>query len=261
MHRLVYQRPPYQQQLWYILEETDYQICPNSGNNPPHGNGPTTPPAKPKTEPIPIIYEDSLDKNPCAKLAWELLRNNYTFNSIISKFLGKNSAVNIHLQVVTNLKDRYGNSCDGLISPLMDNTYFISINDSFASHASTMEVARVFLHEIIHAELNYYFTVKCKGNLATFQSCYPDLYTRWQAYGFYYKEDYQHGEMTNYYRTTMKDMLKTIYPGLSDSMYDAAIWGGLMDTRAWVLLPLNEQIRIKSIISDIRNLSDGNCLK
>ena len=207
--------------------------------------------------PEPKIDDEKLKENLCAKLAWDLLRNNYTFNGVINKFIGSNSVVNISFEVIPNLMS--GNKkCDAKTSELLGDTYIISIDSGFASHSNTMEVARALLHEVVHADLNYYYDL-CHRNPSEFQKCYPDMYTRWQAYGFENIGTFQHGEMTDYYRTTMKDILKNIYPGLSDSMYDAATWGGLMSTSAWNALPQSEKDSIINTIKDLRNSSNGNC--
>lgn len=212
----------------------------------------------PDPTPEPKIDDEKLKENPCAELAWNLLMNNFTFQNLVNKFIGSNSLVNISFEVIPNLTDKNGNPCQGKISEKLGDTYIISIDSGFASHANTMEVARALLHEVIHAEINYYFDL-CGQDLTRFQQCYPEMYLRWQAYGFRNVGAFQHGEMTDYYRTTMKDILKSIYPGLSESMYDAATWGGLMSTSAWNALPQSEKDSIINTIKDLRNSSNGNC--
>lgn len=215
----------------------------------------------PEPEPavVPKIDDKKLADNPCAKLAWELLMNNCGFNELVSKFVGQHSLVNISLDVVNDLTSTTGKPCDGRTSPLYGDTYYISIDNEFASHANLVEVARVLVHEIIHAHLNYYVEL-CGRDLNELRKCYPDMYDRWNAYGFANNQTFQHAEMSDFYRTSMIEILKTIYPGLSDSMYNASSWGGLMETQAWNNLTIQEKTSILETIKGLRTTSNGNCI-
>lgn len=208
--------------------------------------------------PEPKIDDEKLRENPCAKLAWDLLKTNYSFSTIIQKFVGNYSLLNISFEMVTNLENSNGIKCDALISPLLGKDYIISIDNSFASNASTLEVARAITHEIIHAELNYFY-YECGQDKTVFQQKYPDLYARWEAYGFSNRTLYQHEEINNFYRSEMKSILMDICPGYSSNVYDAVIWGGLTGTQEWANLSSDEQNAIKAIVSEQRKAGSGNC--
>lgn len=178
--------------------------------------------------------------------------------NLLANFEGK-SEFNINIvskDIVTN-KDE-----NGIIKEINGKTTYIpgstsitiEISTSRIDNTSTLDAARIILHEYIHADIFR------KLNTATGTETEKlDFKKTYEAYGN------QHGTMGALYINNMRDALKEFHKNVltddynkyvnyygetpSDAFYEALAWGGLRenDVKAWVDLPTEKKAAIESL--------------
>jgi hypothetical protein len=76
-------------------------------------------------------------------------------------------------------------------------------------------------------------------------SDYGGIYDYYSRYG---ESGMQHEQMAEHYRISIVNMLKEFQPGLSQGIYEALAWEGLIGTVAWDALSEAEQKSLQQIV-------------
>lgn len=148
----------------------------------------------------------------------------------------------------------------------------IFLDDELVRNHSSIHVAAVMMHEMIHANL-YLWYYKNTGLPLPHDQGLPELLD-------YYIEHNEHPDfpewdhefMVDHYTQTIEDGLRTIFPqlGLSefqnennysqtqmDEFYDALAWNGLWGTSDWNALSQSQKNNIIGYITDAKNSNTG----
>ena len=145
--------------------------------------------------------------------------------------------------------------------------YWIKINiNSNNLNRPTLDIARTFMHEIIHAEmfrilLSLAPTSNGEINSLTItqmlqNSDYPGLYDYFRRYGL---NNMQHEQMAAHYRGIIKNFLKQIDNSFTEAEYDALAWQGLKGTERWNQLTTAQQQSIDLTFSTWNQSASHNC--
>jgi hypothetical protein len=143
------------------------------------------------------------------------------------------------------------------------NTFTIKINKNTLSGRTTLGLVRTIIHEGIHARLREF--ASRKGSNAT---TFPSIYEYYREY----KNNWDHQQMADYYRSTIAKGLKQFDNGQhSNQFYNDMTWEGLANivdangiqnkiyTEAWKKLTLTEKNRIKNTITNEKKNGNKTC--
>ena len=143
------------------------------------------------------------------------------------------------------------------------NTFTIKINKNTLSGRTTLGLVRTIIHEGIHARLREF--ASRKGSNAT---TFPSIYEYYREY----KNNWDHQQMADYYRSTIAKGLKQFDNGQhSNQFYNDMTWEGLANivdangiqnkiyTEAWKKLTLTEKNRIKKTITNEKKNGNKTC--
>lgn len=148
-------------------------------------------------------------------------------NKILRDVFNVNDEVDITFRDVPSLP----NTTDGQISPTSTGTYFerlnmvtadiiVDINNVALANATKEYLAATFLHEAIHAYIDY-------RNLVVQAGGYSNAVIRLD----------QHDVMAAAYVNQLKDAVLEIFPSYPPDYAEALAWGGLHESAAWSTKP------------------------
>lgn len=206
-----------------------------------------------------IITDPSFANNPCLVRVFTKLGGSPTFQTYLKQFNSKFS--------VANLKLAAGNKgLEGITaqtSPPVNSEIVITFNDSRLNRPA-LDIARTFMHEIIHAEMFRQLLNLAKtdgsidANEITRIAILPNSNELLEYYG-YYTEGPQHELMAIRYRETIISFLKQVDNSLTQKQYEAIAWQGLQGTAAWNKMTANEMADIQNTYEGWKNVTPNNC--
>ncbi len=222
------------------------------------GSGITAPP-------MAQIIDELKGKEKCLN---DLLNKNG--NSFVQKLLAKfegDSKFDIKIvskeKVTSADKDGVLHEINGKTIPPVGKLIGIEISTSRAEINPSLEVARVILHEYIHADI--FRKLGTKTPVTDKEGL--DFKKTYEAYGE------QHSTIAILYLNSMKEALKEFHKTVlvddynkytthfgevpSDAFYEALAWGGLQDAnvKAWTDLPADKKAAIKALATRVPMLS------
>lgn len=212
------------------------------------------------------IFNNLTGKAKCLNDLLDYKGNSFVQN-LLSNFEGT-SKFDISISskdVVMGIKNGVEREINGRTLPPEGNLIKIEISTSMANSKAPLEVARVILHEYIHADIYR----KLGINLGTDKESL-DFKTTYEKY----KE--HHSTIATLYINSMKEALKEFHQSLfpadisaytaywgeapNDEFYEALAWGGLQDSdvRAWNELSPAKQASIISLAKRVEQFSKNS---
>ena len=202
------------------------------------------------------------------------LKNNVRLNCIFNK--AKTSAN--FKQYLTNFDSRFSvahllfdvkslsnSTANAQTSP--PDGYWIKITiNSNNLNRPTLDIARTFMHEIIHAEMfrillslaptsNGQIDIVQLNSMLNSQNC-PGIYDYYRRFGV---NNMQHEQMAAHFRGIIKNYLKHIDSSITDSQAESMAWVGLQGTVAWNNLGTTNQTNILNTYNNWYNSATRNC--
>ena len=207
-----------------------------------------------------VIIDKSFASNPCLMSVYNKLGGSATFQSYLKKFDGDFSVANLKLSANSNIVS----TVNAETSPPVNYLIEISFNSNNLNRSS-LEIARTFMHEMIHAEMfrkllslsstNGEIDVLLLNQMLT-QHNYPGLYDYYRRYGV---NDMQHEQMAAHYIENIIDFLKGLDSSLSQQEYEALAWGGLKGTVAWNSKTGQEKQNIMDTYNNWKSKAGTSC--
>ncbi|GAB2478242.1 hypothetical protein GCM10027164_04350 [Algoriphagus taiwanensis] len=210
-----------------------------------------------------IYIDSSFSKNQTLKCAQEMLALSKFVNSL-TEFTNKTSPKNVTLRIGATKNPDASAETDG--TTYGHNNIVITFNEKKVNNMSSLGVARVLLHEIIHAEI-YNAVGEKRGSLlvGNFQNNFEE-----------YKKLYpnnnslqQHNFMADYIVEKIAKTLQEIHPllgasefyqkvggttrwqkGINPTFYTAIAWHGLNSTKEWNEMKYND----RKVLQDLQDL-------
>ncbi|URM35221.1 hypothetical protein [Flavobacterium anhuiense] len=196
-----------------------------------------------------IITDPSFSNNPCLVSVFTKLGGSPTFQTFLKRFDGDLSVANLKLAAGSDGLDAiYSQTTSPVHSEIS-----IIFNDTKLNRPF-LDIAKSFMHEIIHAEIYRQLLDLAKTNGAIDEkeikrlAVLPNKNELLEYYG-YYKRGIQHELMAEKYRETIISFLREVDGSLTQKQYEAIAWQGLQGTTAWKKMTANE-------IADIQNTYD-----
>jgi hypothetical protein len=271
------------------LSPTRSYSCPSGGYLPDSGPGETytygtnvtglgggTTGYYPPDIPMPklTVYIDiSFSSNSTLNCAQDKLSLSNFVNSL-AEFNGKTSDKNVTLKVGTTINPDASAETDG--KTYGHNNIIITINKNKVNGMSSLEAARVILHELIHAEI-YNAVGQKRGSLLV-----GDFQNNFEEYKRLYPNNnslQQHNFMADYIVEKIAKTLQEIHPllganefyqkvggtnrwpkGINPTFYSAIAWHGLNSTKEWNNMKYEE----RKVLQDLQNLDRDltkNCIQ
>lgn len=207
-----------------------------------------------------VIITNSFKNNPCLKGVYDKLGGASTFQNYLKKFDGDFSVANLKLAASTNLP----NTINAQTSPPSNYLITINFNENNLNRPS-LDIARTFIHEMIHAEMfrillslsstNGEIDV-IKLNTMLTEHNYPGLYDYYRRYGV---NNMQHEQMAAHYRGVIVDLVKEYDNTLTNEQYQAIAWVGLKGTVAWTQMSSLERKNITDLYNAWYLSAKQNC--
>ncbi|MRX68637.1 hypothetical protein SAMN06265349_101343 [Flavobacterium resistens] len=213
------------------------------------------------TAPNPIIQDASFSKNPCLAGLYSKLGGSPIFQSYLKKIDNDFSVADLKLAASTSLPD----AVNGKTDPPINYIITITFNENTLSNKPALEIARTFIHEMIHAEMfkKLLYLASTNGAIdggklaeALNQHDYPVLYGYYTKYGI---DGMQHQQMADLYRETIVSFLKGFDNTLTQAEYEALAWQGLQGTDAWNSKSVVDRMIIKDIYNNWLLKAKKNC--
>lgn len=220
----------------------------------------------PPDVPLPklTIYIDlSFSSNPTLKCAQEMLSLSEFVNSL-TEFTGKSTGKNVTLKVGNTINPSASAETDGVT--FGHNNIIITFNKNKVNGMSSLEAARVLLHEIIHAEI-FNAVGQKRGSLLI-----GNFQHNFEEYKRLYPKDVtqqQHNFMADYIVGKIAKTLQEIHPllgasefynavggssrwpkGINPTFYTAMAWHGLNSTKEWNEMKYED----RKVLQDLQNL-------
>ncbi|OOG63825.1 hypothetical protein [Flavobacterium sp. A45] len=231
-----------------------------------------------------VITDSSFKNNPCLYGVYTQLGKASTFQSYLKKFDGSFSVANLKYSVGVNPNHPKANAVTYEPKHYLIETRFNPNN----LRRPSLDIARTFIHEIIHAEI-YRKLLSCAklpnvniNNMTDSQwqtyihnlkNNFPGLFDYYMRYLYAVPKDQQisgtqHELMAQHYRKIIIQVLKQYDNNQhSDEFYNALAWIGLMGegdingttflppnpTVAWGKVPLSERLQIKATYDNFIN--------
>ena len=227
-----------------------------------------------------IIINESLKNNPCLYGVFTQLKNSPNFQNYLSNFDGNFSVANLSLSVGVSPDFPGANAVTS--SP---QNYLISIMFNPNNlNRPRLDVARTFIHEIIHAEIfrkllscanlpnlntNNYTNLEWENYITSLQDNFPGLYDYYVRYLYnipagQQATSVQHELMAQHYRDIIIQAMQQFDSSQTLEVYNALSWTGLMGegninpttglppnpTKAWENLTQSERFQILSITNN-----------
>ena len=236
-------------------------------------------------EPLQIILDPTFSDNDCLKGIYDQLGGSPTFQNYLQNFDGDFSVANLKFSV--GLDEDYPTANAVTIGPI---NYLIEImfNPNNLNRPS-LDVARTFIHEMIHAEI-YRKLLSCAGlpnvnfhnysqqewenYITNLHNDFPGLFDYYLRYSYNTTtpSDYQHELMAQHYRDIIINTLKEFDNSQSENVYEALAWVGLMGdgdidpvtglptnpTVAWQNTPQNKRLEILETFFNYHNENSDN---
>ncbi|MBL0736983.1 hypothetical protein JI750_08825 [Flavobacterium sp. GN10] len=228
--------------------------------HPQYGGGGGAGTTNPSETTIIIITDPSFSNNPCLASVFAKLGGSATFQKYLSNFDGNFSVANLKLSASSTMS----NGVNAETSPPSNYLIDISFNLNNLNRPG-LDVARTFMHEMIHAEMfrkllslssvNGEIDVTKLNQMLT-QHNYPGLYDYYTRYGV---NGMQHEQMAAHYIDTIISFLKGYDSGLTQSQYEAIAWAGLKGTASWNALTEAKKQSITSTYNSWLSTGSTQC--
>lgn len=236
--------------------------------------------------PIQILLDQTFTNNDCLKGVYDELGGSPTFQQYLNNFDGDFSVAHLKLSAGVIFGMPYGYAYT--YPPLENNIIEIKVNTNKLNRPN-LDVARTLIHEMIHAEIFRKLLIAAEtGNLnidnwtqaqkVNYINNLKDNFNELYVYYFKYQWNIPHGQqpsspqhelMASNYRQTIIEVMKEYDNSLSDEMYEALSWQGLMGegnpddmdmttglptvpTVAWSAVPQAERLNIINKIQDYK---------
>ncbi|QOG01894.1 hypothetical protein [Flavobacterium sp. MDT1-60] len=208
-----------------------------------------------------VIQDPSFSKNPCLSGLFAKLGGSSIFQSYLKKFDNDFSIADLKLAATSNLPVDVNAKTDPPINYLITITF----NENTLNNKPALEIARTFIHEMIHAEMfkKLLYIASTKGEIdsdklyqALTNNDYPELYRYYATYGI---DGMQHEQMANQYRATIISFLKGCDNSLTQEQYEAMAWIGLQGTEAWQTKSTLEKMIILDTYNRWLSKAPKNC--
>ena len=125
----------------------------------------------------------------------------------------------------------------------------ITLSNTFASEASQIEITKVILHELVHADLLHQVKTEPLDQL---RENNPSMMYYYDNYG----SNWQHEYMANQYRGSLEFSLRSQFgPSVSDWQLRGLVWNGLHRTDAFKAQSEVKESDFTVIDSQLRSLS------
>ncbi|MDY3521661.1 hypothetical protein PG614_09295 [Riemerella anatipestifer] len=182
------------------------------------------------------------------------------FRQYLRNFDGRFSTAHLLL----DLKPLSDTNANAQTSPPIGYWIKIDINSNNLDRP-TLDIARTFMHEMIHAEMfrillslassnGQIDVVKLKNMLSTHN--YSGIYDYYRRFGL---NNMQHEQMAAHYRGIIKNFLKQIDNSITDSQAEAIAWVGLQGTTAWNNLGATNQLNVQNTYNNWYNSASRSC--
>ncbi|MDN3675057.1 hypothetical protein QWY99_18645 [Flavobacterium branchiarum] len=239
--------PPSFPPMTYIPRGPSYGgvTNPSEYTNPPRGGGGGSSDSNP---PVTVTVDPSFDKNPCLKAVYTKLGGSVVFQNYLKKFDGTFSVANLKLEASSTLPSKI----NAETSPPKNYMISITFNSNNLGRPS-LDVARTFIHEMIHAEMfrkllslsasNGEIDVTKLNQMLT-EHNYPGLYDYYSRFGV---NGMQHEQMASHYRETIVSYLKAYDSSLTQEEYESIAWEGLKETTTWNALSQTQKQKIADV--------------
>ncbi|UWY26333.1 hypothetical protein N4T20_11485 [Flavobacterium sp. TR2] len=207
-----------------------------------------------------IITDPSFSNNPCLASIFAKLGGSATFQKYLSNFDGNFSVANLKLSASSTIS----NGVNAETSPPSNYLIDISFNLNNLNRPG-LDVARTFMHEMIHAEMFRKLLSlssvngeidATKLNQMLTQHNYPGLYDYYTRYGV---NGMQHEQMAAHYMDTIISFLRGYDSGLTQSQYEAIAWAGLKGTASWNALSEAKKQSITSTYNSWLSTGSTQC--
>lgn len=206
-----------------------------------------------------IITDSSFLNNPCLFSVFEKLGGSPTFQTYLKKFDSQFS--------VANLKLTAGNvGLEGFNAkrfPPVNSEIVIAFNDKELNRPM-LDIARTFMHEIIHAEMlrQLFDLARTDGAIDKKElTNIANSSNRNELLEYYlkYKGGAQHEFMALKYRDVLVSFLKEVDKNLTEKQYQSIVWIGLEETSMWEKMTPNEKADIENTYEAWRKSAPNNC--
>lgn len=204
-----------------------------------------------------IIIEEKFDESPCVEQAWEKLKSTGKITEVLENFTGEKPVMHLSLSV-DNLEGANGRTS------VPDDGYWINItiDKEYGSRATSISIARTFVHELIHAEM--FRKIASVNSDEELKNSFPgiwDYYVRYKLGDQGVGNDYQHNALAQHYRDQIVNALKAFdkLGGIQrdDAFYQKMAWAGLYGTTPWNNLSKEEKEEILRVIKEQE--TQGGC--
>ncbi|MDO8967331.1 hypothetical protein [Algoriphagus sp.] len=220
-----------------------------------------------------IYIDSSFSQNKTLKCAQEMLEMS-KFVYSLAEFTNKTSPKNVTFKVGTTIQSGAGAETDG--TTYGHNNIIITFNEKKVNDMSSLDAARVILHEIIHAEI-YNAVGEKRGSLlvGNFQNNFEE-----------YKKLYpnnnslqQHNFMAEYIVDNIAKVLQEIHPllgasefynavggtskwpkGINPTFYTAMAWHGLNSSKEWNEMKYEDR-KVLQDLQDLDNRLTKTCIQ
>lgn len=204
-----------------------------------------------------IIDITDLKNHPKANCVYGKLDATNTFRGVIAEFAGENT----QFDLVFRVRDIQGhpNALGGATkTPNRNNEFTIIIDKSNLASNASLDVARTFIHEGIHAELRRKIA-SVDGIDNVDEMNFPGIFDYFDRHG----EDWPHNQMAEHYRSVLVKGLKEFDDGKhSDEFYNDLAWRGLEGTRSWnENISTSDENRISKTYQNLLNESGSRKCK
>lgn len=205
-----------------------------------------------------IIVDYSITNHPKANCIYTKLGSNSTFTNLISAFDNNGGAMNLYFKL-GNISGTVNATTTG-IYPYNELT--ITLDQTKLQNYRTVEVARTFLHEAVHAKI---FSELGKAGIANYEQLtsanFPGLFDAYVEYknGNIPQDQVQHQYMAGHYVNLIAAGLKEFdtrnhnNPEITMDHYVALAWDGLRGTKAWAGLSPEVKAKIETDFDYIIN--------
>lgn len=230
----------------------------NNGGYPPHvgGGGSGAESGTVAT----VITDSSFLNNPCLKAVFNKIGGSTVFQNYLKKFDGTFTVANLKLSASSNI----ASNINAETSPPVNYLIEISFNSNNLSRPG-LDVARTFIHEMIHAEMfrkllslssvNGEIDVLTLNQMLN-QHNYPGLYDYYTRYGI---NGMQHEQMAAHYTETITNFLKEFDNSLSQEQYEAIALEGLKGTVTWNSKTEQEKQAITNTYNNWKSTAGISC--
>lgn len=207
-----------------------------------------------------ILTDASFINNPCLKSVYDKLKGSQTFQNYLKKFDGKFSVANLKLAASNTMPS----NINADTSPPQNYLIQITLNSNNLNRPG-LDIARTFLHEMIHAEMfrvllslsssNGEIDVATLNNMLN-QHNYPGMYDYYTRFGI---NGMQHEQMAAHYQGIMVSFLKDYDSTLTAAEYEAIAWEGLKGTTSWNSKSSQERQNITNTYNSWKSKAGNNC--